>query len=277
MIFSRLGPRNLRYRSTDRYRYVYFRELIECWYSRRIGSLWKPTLSHVIDVFALTHLVNDLINSFLYVFHYWCLERLWLFMMTVVSLSAFFRFKTDLFFNSFKAITSLRDELFLALIFLIALKGNRRLNQWYPVGINNYRASKLVSHKPIPPGPRLEHMRLVEQEEHSYTLPKEGIQYENCFTLSSGQLPNTGVATTAPSSYKGHFVLLLLEKPDSNCRAQIPFQIDSAASWNTLLSYHLSSMPWAKILTSKTVIPLYDSSPTKQAKHLMCWLYVQTS
>ena len=90
-------------------------------------------------MFALTHLVNDLINSFLYVFHYWCLERLWLFMMTVVSLSAFFRFKTDLFFNSFKAITSLRDELFLALIFLIALKGNRRLNQWYPVGINMKR------------------------------------------------------------------------------------------------------------------------------------------
>ena len=49
------------------------------------------------------------------------------------------------------------------------------------------RASKLASHKPTPPSPRREHMRLVEQEEHFYTLPKEGIQYENCFTLSSGQ------------------------------------------------------------------------------------------
>ena len=120
-------------------------------------------------------------------------------------------------------------------------------------------------------------MRLVKQEEHSYTLPKEGIQYENSFTLSSGQLTNTGVTTMAPPSDKGHFILFLLEKPDSNYRAQIPFQKNSAASWNTLLSYHLFSMPWAKILTSKTVIPLYESSPTKQAKHLMCWLYVQTS
>ena len=73
-------------------------------------------------------------------------------------------------------------------------------------------------------------MRLVKQEEHSYTLPKEGIQYENSFTLSSGQLTNIGVTTMAPPSDKGHFILLLLEKPDSNCRAQIPFQIDSAAS-----------------------------------------------
>ena len=45
------------------------------------------------------------------------------------------------------------------------------------------RASKPAFHKPTPPGPRREHMRLVEQEEHSYTLPKEGIQYENWFTL----------------------------------------------------------------------------------------------
>ena len=120
-------------------------------------------------------------------------------------------------------------------------------------------------------------MRLVKQEEHSYILPKESIQYENSFTLSGGQLTNTGVTTMAPPSDEGYFILFLLEKPDSNCRAQIPFQIDSAASWNTLLSYHLFSMPWAKILTSKTVIPLYESSPTKQAKHLMCWLYVQTS
>ena len=41
------------YRSTDRY--VYFRELIEYWYTRRIGSLWKPSLGHVINVFSLTH------------------------------------------------------------------------------------------------------------------------------------------------------------------------------------------------------------------------------
>ena len=97
--------------------------------------------------FALTHLVNDLVKPFLHVFHCRCFERLWLFMMTVVTLSAFLRFKTEFFFNSFKAITSLRDELFFWLsysnhcklcfdIFLIALKGNRRLNWWYPVRMN---------------------------------------------------------------------------------------------------------------------------------------------
>ena len=38
-------------------------------------------------------------------------------------------------------------------------------------------ASRPASHTPTPPGPRREYMRLVEQEEHSYTLPVEGIQY----------------------------------------------------------------------------------------------------
>ena len=57
--------------------------------------------------------------------------------------------------------------------------------------------------------------------------------------------------------------MLLLEEPDSNCRAQILFQIDSAASCNTLLSCHFSSIPWAKILPSKTVLPPYDIPPTR--------------
>ena len=38
-------------------------------------------------------------------------------------------------------------------------------------------ASRPASQTPTQPGPRREHMRLVEQEEHSYTLPVEGIQY----------------------------------------------------------------------------------------------------
>ena len=38
-------------------------------------------------------------------------------------------------------------------------------------------ASRPASHTPTPPGPRREYTRLVEQEEHSYTLPVEGIQY----------------------------------------------------------------------------------------------------
>ena len=84
------------YRSTDRY--VYFRELIEYWYTRRIGSLWKPSLGHVINVFAL------------------CFERLWLFVMTVIPLSTFLKFNTEWFFNSFKATTSLHDELYFGLV-----------------------------------------------------------------------------------------------------------------------------------------------------------------
>ena len=100
------------------------------------------------------------------------------------------------------------------------------------------RVSKPTCHKPTPPDPRRGHMRLMEQEEHSYTLPKEGIQYENFFTLSSGQPPDTSVTTTASPSNKGHFVLFLLDKPDSNCRVQISFQIDSVDTsmriWPTL-------------------------------------------
>ena len=57
--------------------------------------------------------------------------------------------------------------------------------------------------------------------------------------------------------------MLPLEEPDSNGRGQILFQIDSAAFCNTLLSCHFSSIPWAKIQPSKTVIPPYDSPPTR--------------
>ena len=115
------------------------------------------------------------------------------------------------------------------------------------------RVSKPTSHKPTPPDPRRGHMRLVEQEEHSYTLPKEGIQYENFFTLSSGQPPDTGVTTTASPSNKGHFVLFLLDKPDSNCRVQISFQIDSVDTsmriWPTLGTWTLEfiSKNWTSL------------------------------
>ena len=115
------------------------------------------------------------------------------------------------------------------------------------------RVSKPTSHKPTPPDPRRGHMRLVEQEEHSYTLPKEGIQYENFFTLSSGQPPDTSVTTTASPSNKGHFVLFLLDKPDSNRRVQISFQIDSVDTsmqiWPTLGTWTLEfiSKNWTSL------------------------------
>ena len=70
----------------------------------------------------------------------------------------------------------------------------------------------------------------VEQEDHSYTLSEESIEYENCFTLSDGQPPNISTPTIAPPSDRGHFVLLLLDDPNASWSAQIPFQIDSAAS-----------------------------------------------
>ena len=58
-------------------------------------------------------------------------------MTTVVPLFAFLRFKTKLFLNSFKAITSLRDNLFFGLVTVISV--SCVLNRWYPVGFNMKR------------------------------------------------------------------------------------------------------------------------------------------
>ena len=85
-------------------------------------------------------------------------------------------------------------------------------------------------------------------------------------TKKPPDLDNT--ATTPPLLHppiadKGHFVMLDLWSPDSCVSKQIPFQIDSAASCNTLPSNHLSDMPWATISPSKTVILPYASPPIK--------------
>ena len=68
---------------------------------------------------------------------------------------------------------------------------------------------------------------------------------------------------TASPSDKGHFVFLTNKSPDYRYSTQIPFQIDSAASCKTLPSYHLSNMPWAKILPSRTLTLSYTSPPIK--------------
>ena len=58
-----------------------------------------------------------------------------------VPLSVFFRFKAELFFNSFGAVTLLRDKLYFGLVtvtsssgafdtFQVALIGNTSLNRW---------------------------------------------------------------------------------------------------------------------------------------------------
>lgn len=110
---------------------------------------------------------------------------------------------------------------------------------------------------------------MVEQEESSYTPSEEGIQYENCFTLSDERPSNADTTAMAlpplhlAPADKGHFVLLDLTCSDSCHSTQVPFQIDSAASCDTLPSNHLSKMPWAKDLPTKTVILPYASPPIK--------------
>ena len=62
-------------------------------------------------------------------------------MTVVVPLSVFLRFKAELFFNSFRAVTLLRDKLYFGLVtvtsssgafdtFQVALMGNTSLNRW---------------------------------------------------------------------------------------------------------------------------------------------------
>ena len=73
-----------------------------------------------------------------------CRVALWqhlLKMTVVVPLSVILRFKAELFFNSFRAVTLLRDKLYFGLVtvtsssgafdtFQVALMGNTSLNRW---------------------------------------------------------------------------------------------------------------------------------------------------
>ena len=99
--------------------------------------------------------------------------------------------------------------------------------------------------------------------------PKDSIQFKHCFTISDTQPYSANVAAAAVPCLqhwnpdKGHFVLLDLMSPNSELTTQIPFQIDSAASCNTLPSNLLASMPWAKLAATKTVITPYASPPIK--------------
>ena len=53
---------------------MYFRERMECWYFRRIERLYKPFLSHVINMFAPMHLADYLVDFFLRIFYYRCFK-----------------------------------------------------------------------------------------------------------------------------------------------------------------------------------------------------------
>ena len=121
------------------------------------------------------------------------------------------------------------------------------------------RSSRPPPRKPIMPSPRREHVRMVDQDESSAFPSEDGMLYEHCFTISNTKPHKADESSTVP--YKGHFVLLDLKSPDSNHTIQVPFQIDSAASCNTLPSKHLSSMPWATVIPTRTVIIPYASPP----------------
>ena len=112
------------------------------------------------------------------------------------------------------------------------------------------------------------------QKPNSTGTQQEGIQYGNCFILSEKQPPdllstaNTPPLLHPPIADKGHFVMLGLRSLDSPISKQIPFQIDSAASCNTLPSNHLTNIPCAKISLLKTVILPYASPPIKPIGHV---------
>lgn len=115
-----------------------------------------------------------------------------------------------------------------------------------------------------PPGLRAKHPLHRASDKHtSEWLSKKKTltlirKRKNCFTISDKQPSSTDTTATAPASTqptvtdKGHFVLLDLKRPDSKQCTRVPFQIDSAASCNTLPSSHLSDMRWANLSPTKT-------------------------
>ena len=127
--------------------------------------------------------------------------------------------------------------------------------------VKDQRSLRPPHKKPPTPTPRREHVHMVDSDQ-SLALPSaDGIQYEHCFTiLDTG--PHTAHASSTVAD-KGHFIFLDLKSPNSNHTIQIPFQIDSAASCNTLPSKHLSNMPWATVTPTRTVIIPYASPPIK--------------
>ena len=102
---------------------------------------------------------------------------------------------------------------------------------------------------------------MVDQSESLALPPEDRLQYEHCFTISDAKPRTAHTSSAVPD--KGHFVLLHLKSPDSNHTIQVPFQIDSAASCNTLPSKHLSNIAWATVIATRTVILPYASPPIK--------------
>ena len=55
----------------------------------------------------------------------------------------------------------------------------------------------------------------------------------------------------------------ILKRLDFNNSTHVPFEIDWADLFDTVLSNRLSNMPWAKALPSKTMIPHNGTPPIK--------------
>ena len=107
-----------------------------------------------------------------------------------------------------------------------------------------------------PARPKQEHVHMLQQEENLCYDCETVTQHENCFSIQD----TTPTSSPFPME-RGHFIQLTLADSNFGNHTQIPFQIDSAASCNTLPSRYLSKMPWAKLQPTTTVIMPYASPP----------------
>jgi hypothetical protein len=87
------------------------------------------------------------------------------------------------------------------------------------------------------------------------------VQHEQCFVISNQKQP--GQTSTTPHPKPGgnsYFVLLTLSRPQSgqpDDSIKAPFQIDSAASCNTLPAKYLVDIPWAHLEPLNAVLQPY--------------------
>ncbi|CAB3986547.1 Hypothetical predicted protein [Paramuricea clavata] len=90
---------------------------------------------------------------------------------------------------------------------------------------------------------------------------EEAVQHEQCFVNSNQEQPEQTSTTHHPKpSGNSYFVLPTLSKPQSGKPVdsiKVPFQIDSAASCNTLPVKHLIDIPWANFEPSNVVLQPY--------------------
>ena len=105
-----------------------------------------------------------------------------------------------------------------------------------------------------------EKVRLLNQDP-PHPLLEEAVQHEQCFVISKQeQHEHTSTTQYSKPSGKSYFVLLTLSRPHSDQlddSIKVPFQIDSAASCNTLPAKHLNGIPWVHLEPSNAVLKPY--------------------